>query len=284
MPLSGDLNWNNLRIFLVVMRASSLRQAADQLGVSHPTIRRKLETLESQLSLRLFDRRPNGLHPTPEAHSLLERAERVEASVQALTRCANNADPTLQGRIRVTAPDIILSEILAPDLAAFAKRWPNIELIIETSYDVANLGSLEADVAIRIIPQGQLPDEELTGRKATPLYAALYGEGDNWIGWQGDESDFENSHLFPVEDIARWGAVGNVYLQRAVCREGMGLSVLPCFMADPYLERRSEPLHVSDLWILVHPDLRENSRFRLFRDEMFTALKNHRPAFEGKGI
>lgn len=280
--MPDNLNWDNLRIFLAVMRVSSLRQAAEQLGVSHPTIRRRLEALEEQLGLRLFDRRHDGLHPTYEAHNLLERAKQVEVSVQALSRCATNADPALEGRIHVTGPDIILSDLLAPDLVAFSKRWPQIELVIEATYELANLGGLEADVAIRLMTRGQSPDEELTGRKAAILSAALYGEGDHWVGWRGNEEDFVGTAPFPVQDIPRWGAANNVYLQRALCSHGMGISVLPCFMGDPYLKRRSEPIASGELWILVHPDLRDNPRLRLFRDEMFAAIQRYRPALEGK--
>ncbi len=283
MTESDPLNWDNLRIFLAVMRESSLRKAAERLGVSHPTIRRRLESLEEQLGLRLFDRRHDGLHPTREAENLLERAKHVEASVQALSRCANNADPKLEGIIHVTGLDIILSELLAPELAAFAKRYPSIELRIQATYELVNLGSLEADVAIRIKTNGQWPEEDLTGRKAAPLYAALYGHADTWLGWDGNESDHPNGSMFPNESIPRWGIADNVYLQRALCLEGMGLSVLPCFMGDPCLERRSEPQYVGDLWILVHPDLQDNPRLRLFRDEMFEAIKRHRPALAGEG-
>ena len=62
----------------------------------------------------------------------------------------------------------------------------------------------------------------------------------------------------------------------------MGLSLLPCHLADATLERRSEPQPAFDLWVLVHPDLRRSPRLRLFRDEVVAALQRLRPRLEGR--
>ena len=62
---------------------------------------------------------------------------------------------------------------------------------------------------------------------------------------------------------------------------GLGLAGLPCFLADPLLERLTEPLPATDIWVLVHPDLRRSPRLRLFRDAMAEALERHRPRLEG---
>ncbi len=279
--MKQELNWDFLRIFLAVMRSSSLRQAAALLKVSHPTIRRKLETLEYQLDLRLFDRRPDGLHATPEASDLLVLAEQVEASVHALGRCASNADPKLQGKIHITAPDLLMSDLLAPDLVAFADRWPQIQLHVETTYELADLGSREADVAIRLVPFGEIPSGELTGRKAATAYTAVYGHREHqWLGWHGDERDREwiKEYSFPELPIV---VMSNVYLQKSACIEGMGLARLPCFMADPWMKQRTKPEPAADIWVLVHPDLRRNPRLRLFRDEIVAALKRRQPQLEG---
>ena len=88
-----DLDWNLLRVFLAMMRAKSLREAADSLDISHPTARRHLGHLEEQLGMKLFERRRDGLHPTAEAAELEHAAESEEAAVYALSRVAKAADP-----------------------------------------------------------------------------------------------------------------------------------------------------------------------------------------------
>ena len=276
------MDWDHVRIFLATLRAKSLRQAAEQLGLSHPTARRHLNAFESQLGLQLFDRRSDGLHATPEAAQLKVAAEEVEKAVQALGRVALAADPELRGPIRVTLPDIFGSDLLMPDFAEFMRQWPEIDLQIDADYAVADLDRREADVAIRIMQKGKLPAEHLAGRKAARMFKAIYGQGDCWIGWLGGERDrpWISETPFPEHPIR--GAMNNPDLQRSACAAGMGLTMLPCFFAEPLLERISEPIYGFDIWVLVHPDLRDNPRLRVFRDFVFEALRRHRPRLEGR--
>ena len=281
MPDIADLDWDHLRVFLATMRAGSLRQAADGLGLSHPTARRRLGALEEQLGLQLFERRRDGLHPTLEATDLRQAAERVERAVQALGRLAQAADPALRGPVRVTVPAIVASDLLMPDLVAFAERWPQIELRLEASYAIADLDRREADVAIRLMTHGKRPAEHLTGRLAGTAHTAVYGHGDHWIGWGGaiDRTWIRDT---PFPDLPTRGVMNDPALQRAACAAGMGLTKLPCFFAEPHLQRRSDPAPAYDIWVLVHPDLRRSPRLRTFRDTIVAAVKRLAPRLEGR--
>ena len=284
MPSIDEMDWDHLRVFLATVRTGSLRAAADSLQLTHPTARRRLGALEEQLGLKLFERRRDGLHPTLEADALRDAAEEVERAVHALGRVAQAADPALRGPIRVTAPDIIASDLLMPDISAFQKRWPEIELHLSMSYAVADLDKREADVAIRAVPCGRRPSEHLTGRKAGTSYQAIYGEGDHWIGWKGEAEDRPWIRETPFPDLPVRGAFNDPVLQRVACADGLGLTLLPCFFAEPMLQRRSTPKAHFDLWVLVHPDLRRSPRLRAFRDAMVEAIIRHRPRLEGRPI
>lgn len=282
MPSVDEMDWDHLRVFLATVRTGSLRAAADSLQLTHPTARRRLGALEEQLGLKLFERRRDGLHPTLEADALRDAAEDVERAVHALRRVAQATDPALRGPIRVTAPDIVASDLLMPDISAFQKRWPEIELQLSISYALADLDKREADVAIRAVPCGRRPAEHLTGRKAGTSYHAVYGEGDHWIGWKGEAEDrpWIRETAFPELPIR--GAFNDPVLQRVACADGLGLTLLPCFFAEPMLQRRSTPKAHFDLWVLVHPDLRRSPRLRAFRDAMVEAIQRHRPRLEGQ--
>ncbi|MEM9069988.1 MAG: LysR family transcriptional regulator [Myxococcota bacterium] len=277
-----EWDWDHVRIFLAVMRASSLRQAADKLGVSHPTIARRLEAFETQLGLQLFDRRSDGLHATPQAVKLVPLAEEVERSMNALGRGALDADEELRGSVRVTAPRLLLTDLLMPELAAFRERWPQLDLHVDADSNLADLASREADVAIRGVVHGKLPDERLTGRLAATSHHAVYGTGNEWIGWYGDKRDRAWIRDTPFPDLPVRGCFNDPALQRAACVAGMGLTLLPCHYADAHLSRRTKPKPAFDLWVLVHPDLKRSPRLRVFRDEMVAALKRLQPRLAGK--
>lgn len=278
---ASSVDWDLLRVFLALMRANTLREAAAALGTSHPTVRRKLHTLETQLGVVLFERTQQGLRATAEAAELLALAESVEASVDALARQASGLSPKLAGEIRVTVPDLIASELLMEDLADFAATWPQIQLRIEPTYEVTDLKRREADVAIRVMPHGVSPSGELVGRKAGTIYAATYGQTHQWVGWWGDERDQTPSEDTAFADRPTGIVLPDVRLQLAACIAGMGLAGLPCFMADAVLERHTEPRPSHDIWVLVHPDLRRSPRLRVFRDAMVEAIERHRPRLEG---
>ena len=277
-----NLDWDLLRVFLAVMRTSTLRDAARSLGVSHPTVRRRIAALESSLGITLFERGADGLQATPEASGLLVQAEHVEASVHSLRRRATASATQLSGSVRVTVPDLLMTNLLMPAVADFTRRWPQIHLHIQPGESLADLGAREADVAIRAMPLGIAPSGALVGRKAATLSVAVYGNDHAWIGWYGDERDEASQATHPFPDRPTAVSMPNVLLARAACAAGLGLAVLPCFLAEPELERRTEPRPSTDIWVLVHPDLRRTPCFRIFRNEMVAALEALRPRLEGR--
>ncbi|MEM6995018.1 MAG: LysR family transcriptional regulator [Myxococcota bacterium] len=277
-----DLVWDDIRLFLVVLRAGSFRAAARDLQVSRPTAARRLAELERRLGVALFERRPDGLHMTAAASSLRTRAEHVEQAVQGLTRAAQGVDPELQGTVRVTVPAIAAQELLIEDFVAFCKRWPQIELEISSAYTVENLARQQADVAIRFVPVGASPDRELFGRKVATASLAVYGHGDCWIGQRGAAVDRDWVRHTAWPDLPIKGAIIDGALLRRACASGLGMARLPCFFADGHVERRTEPEPGLDVWVLVHPDLRRNPRLRLFRDMVVDSLTRQRARLEGR--
>jgi DNA-binding transcriptional LysR family regulator len=282
MATPNELDWDDVRLFLSVLRAASLRAASQELGLSRPTVARRLTGLEKQFGVVLFDRRSDGLHATAAGVALRPRAEAVEAAMQGLTRAAQGADPELQGTVRVTVPSIVASELLAEDFVAFCARWPQIEIEISGSYNVVSLEHQQADVAIRFMPVGVAPASGLHGRKVANAHIAIYGHGDCWIGQRGEVIDRHWAKNTPWPDLPIKGAVVDGELQRRFCAAGMGMARLPCFLADGHLERRTEPEPGLDVWVLVHPDLRRNPRLRLFRDMVVDALKRQEARLHGQ--
>src|SRR4051812_37014886 len=59
-----SIDWDDLRFFLAVRRAGTLKGAGAELKTDPTTVGRRLGTLEAQLNTRLFDRTPDGFAPT----------------------------------------------------------------------------------------------------------------------------------------------------------------------------------------------------------------------------
>ncbi len=298
------MNWDDLKYFLMVSRTGSIRGAAAALGVNHATVSRRINNFEQALGQRLFERSAKGYTCTASGHEIYKEALHLEERLSHMERRIAGQDRSMQGEIRVTLPDLLGQSLLMPDFADFSQLYPEIELEIIDSMQPLNLANREADVAFRLCQQ---PPDYLVGRKLAQVHRACYIA--RHLGWQTDDDDAtENkgvraadTHWLgwndrmrrPGGQIARdyprlrsQHKILNAMLQIEACKNGMGVAVLPCFSADlqPELMRippyRSAPQY--DLWILNHPDLRQNSKVQTFVRFMVERIRLKQPLLEGQ--
>jgi len=292
------MDWDDLRFFLAVARKGSIRAASSTLAVNHSTVLRRINAFEEKLNVRLFERLPTGYALTPTGEEMVDSAQRIEDEVVKLDRQVIGQDTQLSGVLRVTMPLILGTHLLVPELAAFSAAYPGIQLEIAASDENFNLKKREADVAIRITPN---PPEYLIGRKilkpAKGIYASHHylkqhdpvnqPEKMNWLGWEDSVASpqWVKDSAFPTSPIRH--QADNILVQLETAKAGMGLALLPCFLADPieslqrlHLIPPSSTLY-GDLWILTHQDLRATARVKAFMDFMIEVLKRHHDLLMG---
>src|SRR5436190_22120190 len=91
----GGMDWNDVRVFLAVAREGSMRAAGRALGLSQPTIARRLAAFEASFGgPALFDRLPEGLRINSAGEQLISAAEGIEDAVLTLERRSAGASPT----------------------------------------------------------------------------------------------------------------------------------------------------------------------------------------------
>lgn len=287
------LDWDNVRFFLCVARASSIRAAAGVLGVNHATVSRRVGALEQRLGVRLFEKLPSGYQITSAGEEILAIAERMEDDALSLERRVFGRDAALTGPLRVTLPQVLATHLLMPDLARFADSYPGIALELVTSYEALNLTKREADVAIRL--SAGSPPEHLYGRKLASVHRAVYSASD------GSGRD-ANRWVVKEEDgpVPAWAAksagrsseqalvVGDPLVQSAASRAGLGVSLNFCFIGDqdPILKRLppGETRPYGDLWVLTHGDLRRTPRVQTFMRFIAEAVRSKRALLDGSGV
>jgi DNA-binding transcriptional LysR family regulator len=116
------LYWDDLRVALALSRAGSVRAAARALRVSHSTVLRRMQELESAAGVRLFERQ----ELTTAGQDVVDTARDLEDVVTALERRVEGRDLRLSGPIRVTLPDPLLPSLL-PIFKRFGEKYPEIE-------------------------------------------------------------------------------------------------------------------------------------------------------------
>jgi DNA-binding transcriptional LysR family regulator len=293
--------WDDLRFFLAVARAGSTAAAARGLGVNQSTVVRRIDALERQLALRLFNRRRTGYGLTAEGESLLPEAEAVEAAVLALTRRAAALDSALTGSLRVTTAEGMALGLVPQLLNAFHRRHPGIEvnLVIDNRYH--DLADGQAEIALRAGPPG---DGHLVGRKLSDQSWAVYGSR-AYLKDHGRPAALEdiNSHRMigfegAIENItpARWlrevaprceiaSRSNSVLGLLFAAQSGFGLALLPCQIGDSEADLLRvidpQPGLTSGFWILTHPDLQKRPKIRAFFDFMVEEIVRYRPLLLG---
>lgn len=294
------MNWDDIRFFLSVERAGSLRGAARSLGVNHATVTRRLGLLERSLGARLFSRTREGLVLSQAGEDLLGAAESVESDLSAAHRRIGGRDESPRGVVRLSIPPAMLRSFLTRELVTFAQNHPGIELDVDLSHSFSDLGRREADVSIRMADE---VTEDLVGRRlidyrkaiyAAPAYLETASMGarfdpakHTWIGW-GEGHPYPGwTQDMPITDLPVRHRLFSNLLQVEAAKQGLGLSLLPCFLGDsePGLMRvpGTVPLRGKSIWILYHRDLRRTARVRTLIDFLAPAILRHRQAIEASG-
>src|SRR5260370_20431851 len=118
MPQGLAPNWDDLRVFLTLAREGTLTTAAKALGVSHPTVARRVRALEKQIGARLFERLPDRFVPTSAGEKLLDDTQVMERAALAINRRSAGLSDTVSGVVRLSARIHVGPGGAAPAVAA----------------------------------------------------------------------------------------------------------------------------------------------------------------------
>src|SRR5215468_3252037 len=153
-PSRWAMDWDDVRVFLAVAREGSMRAAGRALGLSQPTIARRLAAFEAIFGgPRLFDRLPEGLRLNAAGEHLVPAAESVEDAVLTLERRRAAASPVLSGTVRISTGESaagFLARCLSGHTTTALPSGITLELVF--AQQEANLARREADMALRHHP------------------------------------------------------------------------------------------------------------------------------------
>ena len=293
------MDWDDLRYVLAISRTGGLNSAARQLGVNPSSVYRRLQALEAQLEVRLFERLRNGYRLTPGGEALAEAAEKMEQEALAVEGRVKGTDVRLEGHLRLSTSDAVAQHLLPRWLAEFRETYPGLTLDIASTNQIVDLSRREADVVIRGVAN---PPEHLVGRRTGAIGIATYaskryldrvGRGRaldayEWLGFDG-----QMTRLTQARWIAQHIPESRIRLRfdtfaplRLAMASHLGCAALPCFSCDddPEVERIPGTLMMTDvsLWVLTHPDLRRSARVRAFLQFFGTRLAGMEAEIAGR--
>lgn len=291
--MSTSVEWDDQRVFLAVLEEGSLSGAARRLGLSHPTVRSRIEALETGLGTVLFTRSVNGLAPTETAETLREPARAMAMASELFIRQASARNGEIAGTVRISVPEVMGIEVVPAMLASLREAHPGIRVELSLSNAPADLLAQEVDVAVRTVAPKQ---EALVARKVATIPLGLFASH-AYVARRGSPANLAEMTDHDVigpdrnrSDLALAQRLGGAFsrdrfvlrtdshpAQVAASRAGLGIAVIqvPVGENDPDLLRILPDLDIAMLetWIVTHENLAKVPRVRAVFDSLVQSFK-----------
>ena len=291
----ATVDWNLLRALGAVLAHGSLTQAAARLGTSQPTLSRQIAALEAQLGAPLFERGARRLQPTAQALALAEPAARMLAAAQACALAADAARSQaddLAGTVRITASEVVSSQVLPGLLATLARRQPQIQIELVPGDELSNLLEREADIAVRMVrptqgtlitrhiadwPLGFYAHHDLLAAHGGPPTPATLAQH-RWVGMDQSTQLIDGFRAAGFEVDRRFFAFRcdrqAVNLEAVRAGLGIGIVIEPLARRTPTLVPvlTELALPVLPVWLTAHRELRASRRLKRVFDFLAQAL------------
>ena len=170
-----------IQVFAQVVEAGSFAKAADRLGLSTSAASRHVAELEGHLQTRLLNRTTRRVSLTESGRAFYERAVQLLGDLAEAEQEASSAAVAPRGTIRLTTSINFGVRHVAPAIAEFMARHPEVRFDVSLSDRVVDLVEEGLDLAIRIGAPG---GDNLVARKlgetrlvpcASPEYLAKHG-------------------------------------------------------------------------------------------------------------
>lgn len=275
-------DWSRYHDFLAIARAGRISAAAREMGVSQPTLSRRLAQLEADLGVRLVYRIPAGLSLTPAGERIHDALLSVQDTIEAAENEVVSGDVALRGSVRVTVTETLGVVWLAPLIREFNEAYPQIRIELVIDNAAVNLLAREAHIAIRLMRpvQGDLiarsPGAFEIGLYCSDGYARRYGapqtpdeaKHHRAVGLLATTPTAQlTARYFPPEAHAL--QANSMLAIASAVTSGLGIGpVIDAHAAfDPALRRcLPEARLEKDVWLVAAPELRESARVKAVYD------------------
>lgn len=289
-------NWSDYPIFLAVAETGSLTAAGEHLGISQPTVGRRIKALETQFGAPVLTKDDGRLVPTDFGHLVLDHIKRMGEEADAITRSSATLEDSLEGTIMLAVSEGIGDWWLPSVMRVFHQEHPEVAIDINVDFRAANLAQREADIALRWMGPGS--QNSLIGRKvsssgfglfASQSYVQKHGLPEtiaDLVNHDGIEMFVGKEKFWPKD------AKGNLlptpkttfktnnllaHHHAILAGYGIGMMAYGGLCGDTELVRiLPEVERVEDLWVVAHEDLKKSARVRAAFDFLIDALqKDH---------
>lgn len=297
--MRNQIDWDLIRIFIVVVESGSFTEAARKLGSKQSTISRHVKNLETFLNTALFRRHTRHITLTDQGRILYKFAESFSTEFLKTKGKIYDSQDKPMGELRVASTVAFSSLWLAPRMKKFSDQYPEISVLVYGTDDDLDLVMNKVDCAIRF---GQSRQINLIQRRlfrnkrhvcGSKKYFEDYGipktvddldqhnliaysrtakapfELANWILTEGREVGSERKPKLSINS--------NYGVLEAVLSD-IGVAMLSSYVIDenPDIQTvlKQYELPGPNVYMIFPSEVRESKRLKVFRDFLIEETKN----------
>ncbi len=253
--MNQDIDLNDMLVFAKVAEKGGISAAARELQQPKSRVSRRMAALESSLGVRLLERTSRAVNLTEAGNIYYQHCKRVQEEASSATESINQMLDTPRGHLRITASVTFGQYFLAPHIAEFIEKYPQISLDLNLNNRRVDLITEGFDVALRV---GKLNDSSLISKHLGGSHAQLFA-APQYLDTQSriDKlEDLENHQLLYMSDsdtgnhwtlqnqagqqkqIAVYPKIriNDLTTLQAVAENGGGIAWIPSYLAHDALE------------------------------------------------
>ena len=160
--MSAMDRWSAMQSFVRVVESGSFVAAAERLGLSTSSLSRQIAELEQHLGARLLNRTTRRLSLTESGQAFYERAVSLLNDLAEAEALAGQAAAKPRGTLRLTCPHNMAERRIAPAIASFVERYPDVKFDLTVTDRTIDLIDEGLDLAIRV---GDVGSDRLVARR-----------------------------------------------------------------------------------------------------------------------
>jgi DNA-binding transcriptional LysR family regulator len=239
-----------VQLFARIVETGSFSKASADLGITQPTATKHVAALEAKLGARLLNRNTRGVSATEIGALYYEKCKAIQRELDEADSLASLLQSKVGGQLRISTSVAFGRRVATPLALRFMREQPDIHIDLSFDDRYVNLVEQGIDVALRM---GRLADSALGARylgtnpwltAAAPDYLAAHGaprvppdlSTHNCLVYSSVQGDDRWQFTGPSGEEVSVPVAGtlrsnNLSAVLAACRAGMGLAVLPWYVA-----------------------------------------------------
>lgn len=159
---------DRFELFTYVARTESLTQAASELNMTKASLSKQLKSLEMNFKVDLFSRHKQRLKLTEQGKLLLTQCLRLTKELEDTRSICQQFNDEPEGSLKIVAIEHFANQLIFPKLKSFLKRFPKLNLQIDTRERMPNFEREQVDLAVGFsVPA---PDDIVRKNIATTRY------------------------------------------------------------------------------------------------------------------